>query len=66
MSELGIYFGPKVIDVTETKGKKLTNNLQIPLLGIAGNELEEKVPTEIKLVASFNDAFRKHRIEAKE
>lgn len=66
MSELGIYFGPKAIDVTETKGKKLMNNLQISLLGIAGNELEEKVPAEIKLVASFNDAFRRNRIEAKE
>ncbi|MFH0855033.1 MAG: pilus assembly protein PilM [Candidatus Omnitrophota bacterium] len=66
MSDLGIYFGPKAIDVTEVKGKKLVNNLQIPLLGIAGNELEEKVPTEIKLVASFNDAFRRNRIEAKE
>jgi len=66
MSELGIYVGPKIIDVTETKGRKLLNNLQIPLLGIAGNELEEKVPTEIKLVASFNDAFRRNKVEAKE
>ncbi|MFA5062668.1 MAG: hypothetical protein WC578_01160 [Candidatus Omnitrophota bacterium] len=66
MSELGIYFGSDLIDVAEVKGKKLLNNLQIPLLGVAGNELEEKIPTEIKLVASFNDAFRRHRIEAKE
>ena len=66
MSDLGIYFGPKAIDVSEARGKKLINSVQIPLLGIAGNELDEKVPTEIKLVASFNDAFRRNKIEAKE
>ncbi|MFA5096197.1 MAG: PilN domain-containing protein [Candidatus Omnitrophota bacterium] len=66
MSDLGIYFGPKAIDVSETKGKKLANNIQIPLIGISGNELDEKVPTEIKLVAVFNDAFRRNKIEAKE
>jgi hypothetical protein len=66
MSDLGIYFGPKAIDVSEVKGRKLINSVQLPLLGIAGNELDEKVPTEIKLVASFNDAFRRNKIEAKE
>ncbi len=65
MSDLGIYFGPKAIDVSEVKGKKLLNSIQLPLSGIAGNELDEKVPTEIKLVASFNDAFRRNKIEAK-
>jgi len=66
MSDLGIYFGPKAVEVSETKGRKLLNTIQIPLSGIAGNELDEKVPTEIKLVAYFNDAFRKNKIEAKE
>ncbi|MDO8662289.1 MAG: pilus assembly protein PilM [Candidatus Omnitrophota bacterium] len=66
MSDLGIYFGPKSIDVSEAKGRKLVNNLQIPVFGIIGNELDEKVPTEIKLVAAFNDAFRRNKIQAKE
>jgi len=66
MSDLGIYFGPKAIDISEVKARKLLNSIQIPLLGITGNELDEKVPTEIKLVASFNDAFRRNKIEARE
>lgn len=66
MSDLGIYFGPKAIDVSEAKGRKLVNNLKIPLSGIVGSELDEKVPTEIKLVAAFNDAFRRNKIEARE
>ena len=66
MSDLGIYFGSKTIDVSQARGKKLVNNLQISLSGIIGNELDEKVPTEIKLVASFNDAFRRNKIEARE
>ena len=66
MSDLGIYFGPKAIDISEARGNKLVNNIQIPLSEIGGNELEEKVPTELKLVAAFNDAFRRNKVEAKE
>ena len=66
MNSLGIYFGPKVIDISEAKGKKLVNSIQIPFSEIGGNELEEKVPTEVKLAASFNEAFRRNKIEVKE
>lgn len=66
MSYLGIYFGAKAVDVSEVEGNKLINSLQIPLTGITDNELDEKVPADIKLVASFNDAFRRNKIKAKE
>lgn len=66
MSYLGIYFGAKAVDISEIEGKKLINSLQIPLTGITDNELDEKVPADIKLVASFNDAFRRNKIKAKE
>ncbi len=66
MSYLGIYFGAKAIDVSESEGKKLINSLQIPLSGIIDSELDEKVPADIKLVASFNDTFRRNKIKAKE
>ena len=66
MSELGIYFGSRVVDIAETKGKKLLNSIQIPLSTVSSNELDEKVPTEIKLAAAFNDTFRRNKIEAKE
>lgn len=66
MSELGIYFGPKVISIVETKGKKLINNIQIPQLRLAAGDLEEKVPDEIKIVALFKDELRRNKISAQE
>lgn len=66
MSILGIYFGPKAIDMVETKGRKLLNHIQIPLPGTSLEEFEEKVPLEIKIVALFNDALRRNKIECKE
>jgi hypothetical protein len=66
MNKLGIYFGPNFINFTETKGKKLINNIQVPFLEALDMELEEKVPLEIKLVAVINETLRTGRIEAKE
>ncbi|MFA5725797.1 MAG: pilus assembly protein PilM [Candidatus Omnitrophota bacterium] len=66
MNDLGVYFGPKVIDVSETRGNKLVSSIQIPFSEIGGNELDEKVPAEVKLAASFNEAFRRNKIEVKE
>ena len=66
MSILGIYFGPKVIDIVETKGRKFLNHIQIPLSGVSAGEFEEKVPLEIKIVALFNDVLRRNKIESKE
>jgi Tfp pilus assembly protein PilN len=63
---LGIYFGPKAIDISETKGRKLLKHIQIPLPVISGGESEEKVPLEIKVVALLNDALRRNRVESKE
>lgn len=66
MSILGIYFGPKVVDVVETKGRKLLNHIQIPTSGASAGDFEEKVPLEIKIVALFNDLLRRNKIESKE
>jgi Tfp pilus assembly PilM family ATPase len=69
MSSLGIYFGPKVISIAETKGKKFINKIEIPQSAIFATELEEKVPAETKLieiVALFKDELRKNKIEAKD
>lgn len=66
MNSLGFYFGPKVINVVEAKGKKILNNIQIPNSAFAVNELEDKVPEEIKIVALIKDELRKNQIEAKE
>ncbi len=66
MSTLGIYFGPKAVDVVETKGRKFLKHIQIPLGGVSAGEFEEKVPLEIKIVALFNEALRRNKIESKE
>lgn len=66
MSALGIYFGPKVISVVESKGKKILNEIRIPRAEISAGELEEKVPEEIKLVTFLKDELSKKKIEAKE
>jgi Tfp pilus assembly PilM family ATPase len=66
MNSLGIYFGPKTINIVEAKGKKLINNIQIPQSSIVSGDLDEQVPLEVKLVAIFNDEFRKNKIDAKQ
>ena len=66
MSVLGIYFGLKAISITETKGKKILNNLKIAHATFAGDELQEKIPDEIKIVALFKDEMRRNKIESKE
>lgn len=65
MSSLGIYFGPNLISLVESKGKKVLNNILISRQAIFAPELEEKVPTEIKLVAFLKEELRKGGIEAK-
>jgi type IV pilus assembly protein PilM len=66
MSVLGIYFGLKAITVTETKNKKILNNLKIAHAAFSGGELQEKIPDEIKIVALFKDEMRRNKIESKE
>ncbi|MCK9603934.1 MAG: pilus assembly protein PilM [Candidatus Omnitrophica bacterium] len=66
MSALGIYFGPRAINVVETKGKGLVSNIQILQSAITSGELEEKVPTEVKIVALFKDELRKNKVQVNE
>ncbi len=66
MSSLGIYFGIKDINLVETSGKKILNNIRLPHPNTAMAELEEKVPVDIKLIALLKDAFRTYNIKADE
>ncbi|MCU0652339.1 MAG: pilus assembly protein PilM [Candidatus Omnitrophica bacterium] len=63
---LGIYFGPKVISLVESKGKSVINSLQIQRSVLSSGEIEEKVPDEVKVVALFKEELRKNKIEAQE
>lgn len=66
MNSLGVYFGPKMICIVESKAKSPVNTIQVPQSAISAGELEEKVPSEVKIVALFKDELRKNKIEAKE
>ncbi len=66
MNSLGIYFGIKDINLVETSGKKIVNNIRLPHPNTAMAELEDKVPAEIKLIAMLKDTFRTYRINAQE
>lgn len=66
MSAFGIYFGHETVNLVETKGKKIANNIQISLSTLSGDGLEEKVPDEIKVVAMLKDELRKKGITVRE
>jgi len=66
MNSLGIYFGNKDINLVETKGKKIINNIRLPHPNSGMAELEEKVPIDIKIIALLKDAFRTYHINVEE
>jgi len=69
MNSLGIYFGPKLIKIVESRGRKVIHSAEIPHSMIAAGELEEKVPMEVKtieFVALFKDELRRNKIIGKE
>ncbi len=66
MNSLGIYFGIKDINLVETSGNKILNNIRLPHPKLEISELEEKVPTDVKIMALLKDAFRSYRINAGE
>jgi hypothetical protein len=66
MSALGLYFGSKAINIVETKGKKILNNVRIPTSLVSTSSLDDKVPEEVKLVALFKEELRKNHIESKD
>jgi len=62
MNSLGIYFGTNSIGLVEVNNKKLVNNVVIPQGSIFSGEFEEKVPTDVKIIALIKDALRTNRI----
>jgi len=66
MNSLGIYFGTKDINLVEISGRKILNNIRLPHPKLEMFDLEEKVPTDVKIMALLKDAFRSYRINASE
>ena len=67
MNTLGVYFGPQLITIIETKGSKLINHIQVSQSTVSTGELlEEKVPASVKLITLLKDELMKNNIEANE
>lgn len=69
MNSLGIYFGPKTINIIEVRGKKIVNKAEVLQSTISSGDLEEKVPVEAKTAAILSflkDQIRKSNITAKD
>jgi len=67
MNTLGVYFGPQLISIVETKGNKLINYTKVSQATVsAGEILEEKVPAPVKLIALLKDELMQNNIEANE
>jgi len=67
MNALGIYFGPQLISIVESKGNKTLNYINVPLAAAStGETLEEKVPGPVKVAALLKDELIKNNIEANE
>ena len=67
MNSLGIYFGPSVISIVESKGRQPVNNIRIPRSAISKGEFsDDKVPEEIKIAPYLKDEFKKNKIDNQE
>ena len=58
MNSLGIYFGTNSIGLAEGNNKRLVNSVIISQASIFSGDFEEKVPTDVKIVALIKDALR--------
>ncbi|MDD4894425.1 MAG: pilus assembly protein PilM [Candidatus Omnitrophica bacterium] len=67
MNALGIYFGPQLVGVVETKGTKTINYTVVSHAALSVDEvLEEKVPGTVKLITLLKDELVKNNINADE
>jgi len=64
MNSLGIYFGTNSIGLAEVNNKKLVNSVVLPQASMFSGDFEEKVPTDVKLIAQIKDALRSNHINA--
>ena len=67
MNTLGVYFGPQIISIVETKGNKTINFIQVSQAAVlTGESLEEKVPAPLKVITLLKDELMRNNIEANE
>lgn len=67
MNTLGVYFGPQLISIVETRGNRIINYIQVSQATVStGKSLEEKVPTSVKLITLLKDELMKNNVQADE
>jgi len=67
MRILGVYFGPQVINVADIANSRLLSNIQISYsIFSQGDTVEDRVPEEVKIVATLKDELIKHGIKTKD
>lgn len=67
MHSLGIYFGPQIICIVETKAKQLINNIGIlRSKAVSVEASEEKVTDEVKIAGLIKEELKNRHIEARE
>ncbi len=67
MNSLGIYFGPSIISIVESKGRQPINNIRIIRADISKGEFsEDKVPEEVKMPPYLKEELKKNKIENQE
>jgi hypothetical protein len=69
MSQLGVYFGPKIITIVDSNNRKTSNIAELPQTVMAGADLDEKVPIDIRMtetVGFFKSEFKKNNITSKD
>jgi type IV pilus assembly protein PilM len=67
MKTLGVYFGPQLISIVETKGNKPINYTKVSQATVsAGEILEEKVPASAKLIVLLKDELMQNNIGTNE
>ena len=62
MNSLGVYFGTNSIGLAEVNNKKLLNSVVIPQASMFSGDFEEKIPTDVKIIALIKDALRTNHI----
>jgi hypothetical protein len=66
MNPLGIYFGPRMVCIAETKNKLLVNSINIPHSRFMGQDSQEKVPEEIKISILFKEELKRAHMDSPE
>jgi Tfp pilus assembly protein PilN len=65
MKSVGLYFGPRNINLIEADGKRITNIIQFPVPKSDSNVLDDKAPDDLKIGQILRDEIKKNPIDCR-